>query len=94
MIFTIFKNWCFSIWCFFDNGVGVLVKVFFPPGSKCEALGLGVHFILIYFIMISFLNPKIFFYFRGGGWTVEGGRFPTFMVFNFLENRMVSTRNI
>ena len=38
----------------------------FPPGSKCEALRLGVHLILLYFISISLLTPKIIFYFCVG----------------------------
>ena len=37
--------------------------IFIPLGSKCEALRLGVHLILLYFIMISLLYPKPFFYF-------------------------------
>ena len=34
----------------------------FPPWSKSEALQLGVHFILLYFIRISLLTPKIIFF--------------------------------
>ena len=37
-------------------------------------------------------EPENLFLFKG--WRVEGGRFPTFMVFNFLENSMVYTWNI
>ena len=33
-----------------------------PPLSKSEALRLGVHLILLYFIRISLLSTKIFFY--------------------------------
>ena len=32
------------------------------PGSKCEALRVGVHLILLSFIRISLLTPKIIFY--------------------------------
>ena len=42
------------------------------PGSKCEALRLGVYLILLYFIRISLSTPKTFFLF--GWWKVEGGR--------------------
>ena len=37
-----------------------------PAGSKCEALRLGVHLILLYFIRILLLTPKIIFLFRCG----------------------------
>ena len=35
----------------------------YPPGSKCEALRLGVHLILLYFIRILFWVRRLFFYF-------------------------------
>ena len=38
----------------------------YPPGSKCEALRLGVHLILLYFIRISLLTRRFFFYFDVG----------------------------
>ena len=45
---------------------------FYPPGSKSEALQLGVHLILLYFIRISLLSAETFFLFWwsvvGGGW--------------------------
>ena len=44
---------------------------FIPLGSKCEALLLGVHLILLYFISISLLIPEIFVLFSGG-WAVGG----------------------
>ena len=43
----------------------------YPPGSKCKALRLGVHLILLYFIRISLLTPKIFVLFSGR-WGVGG----------------------
>ena len=48
----------------------------YPPGSKCEALRLGVHLILLYFIKIGILSAETFFLFWwmvGGGWWVVGG---------------------
>ena len=48
-------------------------KFMYPPGSKCKALRLGVHLILLSFIRISLLTPKIIFYFVGVG--VGGGLF-------------------
>ena len=48
----------------------------YPPGSKCEALRVGVHLILLYFIRISLLTPETFFLFGrvAGGWLKGGGR--------------------
>ena len=49
---------------------------YYPPGSKCQALRLGVHLIPLYFIRISIL--KIIFYFGVGvgvGVGVGGGLF-------------------
>ena len=46
----------------------------YPPGSKSEALPLGVQLILFYFIRISILTPETFFPLRGGGWRVGGVR--------------------
>ena len=40
----------------------------YPPGSKCEALRLGVHLILLYFIRILVLGTEIIFLF--GWWMV------------------------
>ena len=42
----------------------------YPPGSKSEALQLGVHLILLYFIRISLLSAEIFF--LSGRMTDEG----------------------
>ena len=67
-------------------------NLFYPPGSKCKALRLGVHLILLYFIRISLSTPETFFLF--GWWKVEGGWCPTFLVFNFLYNTMVHTLDI
>ena len=55
----------------------------YPAGSKCKALRLGVHLILLYFIRISFLTPETFVLF---GWWVVG---PTFCFFKSLDNNMV-----
>ena len=41
----------------------LFIITLFPPGSKCGALRLGVHFILLYFIRNSLLTPKIIFLF-------------------------------
>ena len=50
---------------------------YFPHGSKSEALRLGVHLILLYFIWISLWTPETFFLFGrwmvDGGWRVAGG---------------------
>ena len=62
----------------------------FPSGSKCEALRLGVHLILLYFIRISLLYPKTFFLFCCGcgcGWR-------TFFVFKSLDNNMIYSLDI
>ena len=37
------------------------LKVFYSPGSKCKALQLGVHLILLYFIWISLLYPETWY---------------------------------
>ena len=42
--------------------------VYYPPGSKCEALRLGVHLILLYFIRILVVGTEIIFLF--GWWLV------------------------
>ena len=42
-------------------------KYNYPPGSKCEALRLGVHLILLYFIRILVVGTEIIFVF---GWVV------------------------
>ena len=68
---------------------------YFPPGSKSEALRLGVHLILLYFIRISLSTPKTFFYLVVGlGWAVGGGGCPTFLFFKSLDNNMVYSLGI
>ena len=48
----------------------------YPPWSKCEALRLGVHLILLYFIRILVVGTEIIFFI----WMVDGGWCPTFLV--------------
>ena len=60
-----------------------------PPGSKCKALRLGVHLILLYFIMIPLLTTKILFFYLG-----VGGASTNFLVFNFLYNTLVNILDI
>ena len=40
----------------------------YPPGSKSEALQLGVYLILLYFIRIILLSAETFFDFGGRWW--------------------------
>ena len=59
----------------------------YPPGSKSEALRLGVHLILLYFIRISLLTPKTFYVFGCDvdvyvGVGVDGGLFFLICVVN------------
>ena len=65
---------------------------FYPPGSKSEALQLGVQLILLYFIRIPLLITETFFLFWwsvvGGGWSA------TFWFFKSLDNNMVYTLGI
>ena len=58
---------------------------FYPPGSKSEALRLGVHLILLYFIKILFWVRRLFFYLDVGV-GVGGG---LFFVFKSLDNNIV-----
>ena len=44
-------------------------EVNYPPGSKSEALQLGVHLILLYFIRISLLLRRLFLFLW---WVVDG----------------------
>ena len=64
----------------------------YPPGSKSEALQLGVHLILLYFIRISLLSAVTSFLFwwslGGGGWGT------TFWFFKSLDINMVYTLDI
>ena len=64
------------------------------PGSKSEALQLGVQLILLYFIRIPLLITETFFYFGGEWWVVGGGWGPTFWFFKSLDNNMVYTLGI
>ena len=64
----------------------VTFSFFYPPGSKSEALRLGVHLILLYFIRISLLSAETFFLFWCG-WR-------TFFVFKSLDNNMVYSLGI
>ena len=70
----------------FQNMKNILKVAFiYPPGSKCEALRIGVHVSLLYFIRFSLSTPKTFFYSVDGGWGT------TFLVFKFLYKNMVYT---
>ena len=56
----------------------ISIPELYPPGSKLEALQLGVHLILLYFIRIGILSAETFFYFGvdvGVGVDVGGGLF-------------------
>ena len=66
----------------------------YPPGSKSEALQLGVHLILSYFIRISLLSAETFFYFGVGWLVVGGGWMPTFWFFKSLDINMVYTLGV
>ena len=62
------RPWVMILWFILSN---------FPPGSKCEALRLGVHLIL-YFIWILVVGTEIIFYLDVGvgvGVGVGGGLF-------------------
>ena len=88
----IFKNRCASVGgsvlrssisSVFRAGFSMILIMLYPPGSKCEALRLGVHLILLSFIWISLLILKIFVLFFGCGcgcWCGWG----TFLSLNFL----------
>ena len=60
--------------------------IYYPPGSKCEALQLGVHLILLYFIRILLSIPEIFILF---GWWMVGGGWRTFLFFKSLDNNTI-----
>ena len=69
------------------------------PGSKCEALQLGVHLILLYFIRILVVGTEIIFLFCGCGCWCGCGcgcgcGWRTFFVFKSLNNNMVYTSDI
>ena len=59
--------------------------VFIPLGSKSQALRLGVHLILLYFIRSHSQPRRFLFYLVGGGW------WPTFWFFKSLDKNMVYT---
>ena len=46
-----------------ELGKSDVFKNSYPPGSKSEALHLGVHLILLYFIRILILSVETFFLF-------------------------------
>ena len=50
--------------------VSFIFKGIYPTGSKCKALRLGVHLILLYFIEDLTFNPEDIFF----NLMVEGGR--------------------
>ena len=54
----------------------------YRPGSKCEALQLGVHLILLYFIRISLLSAETFFF--NGWWMVDGRLFGSLNLTKFI----------
>merc|ERR1712035_98987 len=71
------------------------IRVSFPPGSKSEALRLGAHLILFYFIGSHSPPRRFFFYLVGGGrWEVDGGWWATFWFFKSLDNIMVNSLGI
>ena len=57
----------------FSNLKQVHIFYSYPPGSKCKALRLRVHLILLYFIRILFWVRRLFFYFVGMGVDVGVG---------------------
>ena len=100
LIAVILMIWLHTTW-FLRTSVTTLrsyisvINMNFSPGRKCKALRLGVHLILSYFTWISLLTTKTFFYYFGGGrLAVEGGRCPTFLVFNFLYKYTIYTLDI
>ena len=60
----------------------------YPPGSKCKALRLGVHLILLYFISILFCVRRLFFYFVDVG--VDVGDGGLFLSLNLNKNMVYS----
>ena len=64
-----------------------------PLGSKCEALRLRVHLILLYIIRILVVGTEIIFLFCGCGCGCGCG-WRTFFVFKSLDNNMVYTFDI
>ena len=80
-------HWFFILFSFF------FINLCFYPGNKCEALRLGVHLILLYFIRISLSTPKTFFVISlgGGGWGVAVSNF---LFFKSLDNNMVYSLGI
>ena len=63
--FHYFQKLVFLDIVLFDDG-GFFEGVF-PPESKCEALLIGVHLILLYFIRILVVGTEIIFLFCGCG---------------------------
>ena len=81
-----FKMWQVLVWkiggnlCYLKKG-NELIRKFeiiypyyrvreYPPGSKCEALRLGVHLILIFYEHLT-SDPEDDFFFGGGRWGVS-----------------------
>ena len=65
------------------------------PGSKSEALQLGVHLIFLYFIRIWILSAETFFF--DGGWWMVGGWWwvgTTFWFFKSLDINVVYTLGV
>ena len=65
------------------------IKKNYPPGSKSEALQLGVHLILLYFIGSDLECGDFFFILVGGWWWM-----PTFWSFKSLDINMVYTLDV
>ena len=81
----------FHFFSYFWNSKHLFERIY-PPGSKSEALHLGVQLILLYFIRIPLLITETFFLFW---WSVVGsGWSPTFWFFESLDNNMVYTLGI
>ena len=73
------------IWCSWLASI-------YPPWSECEALRLGVHLILLYFIRISLLYPESFFLFCWCWcwcWCGCGCGWRTFFVFKSLDINII-----
>ena len=87
---------CVELRCFFwnEHSKNVTFRVIlsldfiklYPSGSKREALRLGVHSILLYFITISLFTPKdfSFIWMVDGGWWVVSDFFWSSIFFKIL----------
>jgi len=65
-----------------------ILTMFYSPWSKSEALRLGVHLILLYFIGSHSQPRRLLIYLVGGGW------WPTFWFLKSLDNNMVYSLGI